>query len=295
MRLVAPSSPFLAADMEAGAALLREWGFEVRFRDDIGERRGYLAGSPRRRADELHEAFADPDCAAVIAVRGGYGLTTVLPLLDARAIAASPKIVVGCSDLTVMLGFLRDQAGMTAIHGPMAAGIGRRNDPAGADRLRAMLTIAARAPELRSALPDAESWCISPGTGRGRSAGGSLSMLAATCGTPWQAHTRGAVLFLEDVGERPYRVDRLLTQVAQAGLFDEAAAVVLGDFIDCEEPGGEIGWRDAVRRVFRPLSIPVLAGVPFGHGVPNLAVPIGVDVQVDVGAGTVVFREAHLG
>lgn len=294
IRVIAPASPFERADLESGLDFLRGWGFEPRHRDDIFDRRGYFAGTPARRAAEIHEAFADPDCAAVIAVRGGYGLTTVAPLLDPTALAASPKVVVGCSDLTVLLNLLVQQVGMTAIHGPMVGALGRGDDPLGAERLRALLTVSGKAAELRSAIDDAHAFCLSPGVGTGRGVGGSLSLLAATCGTPWQVDTRGAVLFLEDVAERPYRIDRLLTQLAQAGLFDGVAAVVLGDMVGCDEADGSVGWRHAAERIFRKVAVPVLAGVPYGHGVPNLAVPLGVDVQVDAGAGVVRFREPHL-
>ena len=294
VRVIAPASPFDPADLESGLEVLKEWGFEPRHRQDVFDRRGYFAGTPARRAAEIAEAFADPDCAAVIAVRGGYGLTTVAPLLDPAALAANPKVVVGCSDLTVLLNLLVQKAGMTAIHGPMVGGLGRRDDPAGSERLRALLTDGGKAADLRSAMRAPDQFCLSPGVGTGRALGGSLSLVAATCGTPWQLDTRGAVLFLEDVAERPYRIDRLLTQVSQAGLFDEVAAVVLGDMVGCDEPGGELTWRHAAERIFRPMAVPVLAGVPFGHGTPNLGVPLGVDVRVDAAAGVVRFRGAHL-
>jgi muramoyltetrapeptide carboxypeptidase len=294
VRVVAPASPFDPAALEAGIEVVREWGFEVRTRDDIHQRRAYFAGSPQRRAGELREAFTDPEAAAILAARGGYGLTSVVPLLDPDEIAANPKIVVGCSDLTVLLDFLVGHAGVTAIHGPMVIGLGRRDDPGGTERLRALLTSADKPAPLQSALGDAHRWCVSPGVARGRAVGGSLSLLAATCGTPWQVQTAGAVLFLEDVAERPYRIDRLLVQLEQAGLFADVAGVVLGDMVGCDEADGSIGWRDAVDRIFRRLSIPVLAGIPFGHGQPNLAIPLGVDVEVDAGAGLVRFRESPL-
>jgi len=294
IRVVAPASPFKADALTAGVKQLEEWGYRVRMRDDIGSAHHYLAGSPRRRAAELHEAFADPEAAAVLPIRGGYGLTTVLPLLDVELIRANPKILVGCSDLTALLQWMVFEAGVTCFHGPMLGSLGCGADPRGAERFRALTESSDRPAELRSAYADAHEWCIAPGVARGRAVGGSLSLLAAMCGTPGQLDTRGAVLFLEDVGERPYRIDRLLTQLQHCGLFEGAAAVVLGDFVDCEEPGGEITWRDAVDRVFRNLPLPVLAGLPFGHGNPNMAFPLGVQVQVDAGQGSVSFREAAL-
>lgn len=293
VRVVAPSSPFRAEDLEAGLTVLRDWGLRTAVREDIHTRRAWLAGSPRRRADELHEAFADPECKAVLAVRGGYGLTTALPLLDPAVFRASPKPVIGCSDLTVLLNFLVQSCGITAFHGPMVASLGRGSDDAGAERLKSLL-FGGKPGTMRSALPDAHGWCVAPGTARGRAVGGSLSLVAAQCGTPWQLDTEGCVLFLEDVGERPYRIDRLLTQLEQAGLLAGAAAVVLGDFTGCEEPKSDLSWRDAADRVFRRLSVPVVAGLPFGHGTPNLAWPLGVPCDVDAGAGTVRFRKSAL-
>ena len=293
VRVIAPSSPFDSSEFEAGIAVLESWGLKPRWREDITERRAYLAGTPERRAEEIHEAFEDPDCAAIFCVRGGYGLTTVLPLLNPALIAANPKIVVGCSDVTVLLAWLNSEAGMTAIHGPMVGGLGRGSDSEGTERLRSILMSSAKPGELKSAESDAYGWCIAPGTARGPAVGGSLSMLAALCGTPWQVATAGCVLFLEDVGERPYRVDRLLTQLAGAGMLDEVNGVVFGDMVRCSD-GDDLSWRHAVDRVFRSRSVPVLGGVPFGHSQPNLAFPLGVDVDVDVAAGRVRFRGSPL-
>jgi muramoyltetrapeptide carboxypeptidase len=293
VRVVAPSSPFDAAEFEAGLAVLRSWDLSPRFRPDIHERRAYLAGTPERRAEELHEAFEDTEATAIFCVRGGYGLTTVLPLLDVDRVARHPKPLIGCSDVTVLLAWLVQTVGMTAIHGPMLGGLGR-GDEAGQARLKHLLMEDTGPQELRSTLPGAERWCVAPGVGRGRALGGSLSMLASLCGTPWQLETAGAVLFIEDVGERPYRIDRLLTQLAAAGLFDQVAAVVIGDMVGCDDDDGALSWRHAVDRVFRPLSVPVLAGLSFGHAVPNLAIPLGVAAEVDASAGWVKFRGAPL-
>lgn len=294
IRVVAPASPFRDEDLQAGVSRLESWGYRVRMRDDIRSAWHYLAGSPQRRADELHAAFADPEAAAIVPVRGGYGVTTLLPLLDPKLVRGNPKILVGCSDLTALLQWMLSEAGIVCFHGPMLGAIGRDDDPAGIERFRQVLEHAGKPADLRSAFDDAHQWCFAPGVAKGRAMGGSLSLLAALCGTPLQPDTKGAVLFLEDVGERPYRIDRLLTQLQHSGLFDAAEAVVLGDFVGCDEAKGEPTWRDAVDRVFRSLPIPVLAGVPFGHGNPNLLFPLGTRVRVDAGKGRVEFRESPL-
>jgi muramoyltetrapeptide carboxypeptidase len=297
VRVTAPSSPLKDADrLAAGVALLESWGLVVRMQDGLNNRRHlYFAGRPEERAAELMAALLDPQAKAVLSVRGGYGITTLLPLLDAAAVAAAPpKIVVGCSDLTALLTWLVQDVGQTCFHGPMLGALGDGRDEAGAARLRTMLFEGGKPRSLKPVQGDEHACCVSPGVATGRAVGGSLSLLAAQTGTPWQVDARGAVLFLEDVGERPYRIDRMLVQLAQAGLFEQAAGVVLGDFTGCEEPGGKVTWRDAVDRIFRRLPIPVLAGVQFGHGNPNLAWPLGVRVQLDAGAGLVSFREAPL-
>ena len=296
VRVIAPASPLSDPErLGKGLATLEDWGLVVASRPGFNDRRHiFFAGSEEERASELMEALLDPDCRAIVPVRGGYGLTTVLPLLDVAAVkAAEPTIVVGCSDLTALLTWLVQDVGQTCFHGPMLGGLAGR-DPEGTARLRSVLFDGGKPANLRPAGADAGSWCVSPGVATGRAVGGSLSLLAAQCGTPWQVDAKDAIVFLEDVGERPYRIDRMLVQLAQAGLFDAAAGVVLGDFTGCAEPGGAVSWRDAVVRVFRRRALPVLAGVPFGHGNPNLVWPLGVRVQLDAGAGVVSFREAPL-
>lgn len=296
VRVIAPASPLTNGERLAnGLATLESWGLRVRMREGMNDRRHlFFAGRPEERASELMEALLDPEAKLILPVRGGYGLTTILPMLDAAAVkAAGPKIVCGCSDLTALLTWLVQDVGQTCFHGPMVGALGER-DAAGTERLRRLLFDGGKPAELRPASSDAHTFCASPGVATGRAVGGSLSLLAAQCGTPWQLDATGAILFLEDVGERPYRIDRMLTQLAQAGLFEQAAGVVFGDFTGCDEPNGGLGWRDAVDRVFRKLAVPVLLGVPFGHGNPNLAWPLGVRAHLDAGAGVVTFREAPL-
>lgn len=292
VRVVAPASPFDPALLDRGLTVLRSWGLEPRVRTDATTRRHYLAGTVDRRLDELHEAFGDPEARAILAIRGGYGVTTLLPRLRPVDLRARPRIVVGCSDLTALLSWCVDHVGIPAVHGPMVEALGRDDDPAGTERLRTLLFEPGKPPPLRSAMPDAYTWCLAPGIARGRAVGGSLTLIAALCGTAFQPNTDGAILLLEDVGERPYRIDRMLEQLDQSGVFRGVRGVVLGDFTRCDEPAGGATWRDAVDRVLRGRPIPILAGVPFGHGRPNLAIPVGVEVEVDAGEGELRFREA---
>ena len=182
VRIVAPASPFRDEDLQAAVGVLEGWGLKIAFRDDISEKRAYLAGTPWRRAEELHEAIDDPACKAILAVRGGYGVTSALPLLEIDRLRAQPTLIVGCSDITALLNWAV-AGGVTALHGPMAASLGRQTDEAGAERLKALL-FGGKPAAIASAMDDAYAWCIAPGVGRGRSVGGSLSLLAATWYVP---------------------------------------------------------------------------------------------------------------
>ena len=294
VQVVAPASYAPDEVVQRGVAVLESWGLRVRLDPALlGRRHLYFAGTPAERGAELMQGLLDPEVRALVPVRGGYGLASVLPHLDAAAVrAAEPTLVVGCSDLTVLLTWLTQEVGWTCLHGPMVSGLARGDDPDGDARLRQLLFEGGKAPALRSAFDGPDAWCLAPGNAVGPATGGNLAIVASTCGTPAQLDARGRVLFLEDVGERPYRIDRMFVQLDQAGILDAAAALVLGDFTGCAE--GDLSWRDAVRRVLRRKPLPVLAGVPFGHGNPNLAFPLGTRVAVDAGAGTVSFREAHL-
>lgn len=291
VQLVAPSSAFDPRAFAEGVSWWESRGFRVVYRSDIADRAHYLAGPARRRVAEIHQAFEDPDVDAVVAVRGGTGCQQLLPSLDFDLVRRHPKPLVGCSDLTVLLNALADRTGLVSLHGPMAAGLPGRVDEPSQERLLAALTRSERLPPLQ-ARGDAYWHCLSPGVARGRACGGSLTMVAASCGTPWQVDTRGAVVFLEDVGERAYRIDRMLQQVRQAGLFDHAVGIAFGEFVDCPVgEGASYGLRDVVSRCLRDLPLAMVWDLPFGHGATNLCFPIGAEVEIDAGAGTVAFRE----
>jgi len=259
--LVAPASPFDAADLEAGVRELARLGFEAVYHESIFSREGFVAGSPETRAAAIHRAWSDPSIAALIAVRGGYGSAQVLPLLDAT-LMASRKPLVGYSDITALLGFYL-RHGLTAIHGPM---IDRRiaAGPSAYDvaSFLRVLTTTEPAGELR---PDTLE-TLHAGEAYGVIVGGTVTQLAALVGTPWAYPVPdGAVLFLEDVNERPYRLHRMLTQLTQAGVLARAAAIVFGEFPGCDEPGGRLAVRDVLREFTRDFRGPVLFGFPSGH------------------------------
>ncbi len=271
MIAVAPSSPFDVAAFEQGLSLLRE-RYRVEHRSDLTARAGFLAGDDDRRLGELQAAIDDDSVNAIVAARGGYGATRLLDRLDLRALSRQPKLLVGFSDVTA-LHALWARAGVRSIHGPMIATLGKRGRAA-AERLCAVME--------GSVPPAMDGLRIEvPGRVRGILLGGNLTVLSALIGTPFMPSFASAVLFLEDIGERPYRVDRMLTTWHQAGAFAGVAGVVLGAFTDCDPAADGVRVGDVLRAQLSRLGVPVLSGLAAGHIDDNHPLPFGALVDVD--------------
>ncbi len=285
--LVAPASSFAPEEIEAGVAELARLGFEAVYDDAIFAKATFVAGSVETRVRSILQAWHDPAIAALIAVRGGYGSAQLLPHLDPGALLTARKALIGYSDITSLLNFYV-RHGVAAIHGPM---IDRRlsRGPAAYHEgtFRRVLMQAEPAGDLRP--PQLES--LRPGTATGVLVGGTLTQLMASMGTPWAFEPPpGAIIFLEDIGERPYRIHRLLTQAAQAGVFANASAIVFGEFPGCDEPGGNPVIRDVLREFTADFNGPVLLNFPSGHSQgPTWTLPLGVEAEV-VGGSTPVVR-----
>lgn len=276
--LVAPASPLKHDDLEAGVAELRDLGFDVVYDERVLLRTGYLAGSAETRAAVLMDAWRDPSVRALIATRGGYGSAQVLPLLDQGVVAAARKPFVGYSDLTALLSW-HLQLGLTTFHGPM---IERRlaRGSAAYHRESLLAAICDSAPMGDLAPHGLEA--LRAGHARGTLVGGTLTQLTASLGTPWAfAPPADCILFLEDIAERPYRIDRMWTQLQQAGILARAAAIVFGVFPQCDEPGGALTIRDVLRGLTEGFPGPVLFGFPSGHTAgPTWTLPFGVQALV---------------
>ncbi|MEO8678726.1 MAG: LD-carboxypeptidase [Vicinamibacterales bacterium] len=287
--LVAPASPFAPEELEGGVAELARLGLEAVYDESVFARERFVAGSADTRAGAIHQAWRDPSIAALIAMRGGYGSAQVLPLLDASLMRSARKALIGYSDITAVLSFYL-RHGLTAIHGPMIdRRISKGADGYDENSFRRVVMSAEPAGEMR---PD-QLETLHPGEASGLLIGGTLTQMVSLLGTPWAYQVPdGAVLFLEDIAERPYRVHRMLTQCAQAGILARAGAIVFGEFVKCGEPGGEPAIRDVLREFTTGFNGPVLFGFPSGHTVgATWTLPLGVRTRVTGGPSAALVVE----
>ena len=270
--IVAPASPFDADLFDEGIKTLESMGYRTYVPDDLFERNGYLAGSDGHRIDIFHRLLADSKIRAIVCARGGYGSMRLLPFLDFSLIQKNPKIIFGLSDISALLSVIYSRTGLVTFHGPMVTTLA--NAPI--ETREAM--IAAISPDQPHKLEIENGAAIHSGSASGRVCGGNLNTLNHLMGTPFAPDFRGHILFLEDRGEKPYRIDRMLTQMKQADCFQNLAGLILGDFIDCGSPQEIIRiFTDA----FDDVSIPIVAGCEAGHGKQNLTIPLGLEATLD--------------
>jgi muramoyltetrapeptide carboxypeptidase len=277
--LVAPAGPFDVADFELGVARLSKH-YDVHYDPGIFERQGYLAGSDARRSQELQAALNQPRIDGIIAARGGYGVTRILDRIDVAAVRGTAPLLVGFSDITA-LHALWAKAAVGSVHGSMVAGLGRSSEPL-FERWRA--AVEGRFPERLEKLQT-----VCEGACEGVLLGGNLTVLTALIGTRHFPPLAEAVLFFEDVGERPYRVDRMLTTWRQAGAFAGVRGIVLGAFVQGEAGADGVDLQSVLRERLADLGIPVAMGLAAGHVDDNAELPLGRRVSLDASAGCLVL------
>ena len=296
--LVLPASAELAGDEIAFARdQLKAIGFNVVIGAHAYDRWGYLAGHDRDRADDINKMFADDSVSGVICFTGGWGSPRLLPYLDYELIARKPKVVLGFSDITALLNAIHKKSGIVTFHGPVG---GSTLEPYSLENFKRVVMTAAPAGELAppskkpSELVDRTNRIVKLAGGKasGRFVGGNLTMVHTLMGTPYEVETDGAILFLEDVHEEPYRIDRMLTTLALAGKLDHLAAFIWGRCSDCKITGPSFSIEDILRDRFGTARYPALSGLSFGHIEQKLTIPIGVMGTVDAEAGRVTVDEA---
>jgi len=292
--VAALSGPVRGEDLSAGVAALEGFGYRVRLAPNVLSREPLLglAGEDEARLEGYLSLVRDPEVEAILFARGGYGATRLLGRLPADLLAGTAKLHCGFSDLTALSAFLRERCGLLSVHGPMvAADLAKPLDPLTAAWFPALLE--GRAPDRLEA-PAAD--VLVAGCAEGPLVGGCLSLLAALAGTPWEFDYDGAVLFLEEVGEEAYRVDRMLGTLVSSGRLGRLTGIIAGSMTRVTFGGVEDPERLRALLLDRlsPLGVPVAAGLPFGHEGPNVPLPVGARVSWDGGARTLAIEEEFL-
>jgi muramoyltetrapeptide carboxypeptidase len=298
--LVAPASAtFRPVELDIARESLQALGLNVKVGKSMLARHGYLAGTDRERAADINDFFKDASVRAVLPIRGGWGSSRLLPYLDFEAIARNPKIVLGYSDITALLLSIHARTGQITFHGPNGLG---RWDAWSVDYARRILFNAEAVTfENPKGLSDKNALAqiehriqtIAPGTARGRLLGGNLTVLTAIIGSQFLPQWDGAILFLEDVGEDIYRVDRMFTQLKLAGILQRIRGFVFGTCAECG-PGegfGSLTLEEVFADHIKPLNVPAWTGAMIGHQTQQWTLPVGTDVQIDAAKGTITMLE----
>lgn len=280
--IVAPAGPFDPEKFMKGTAVLESMGFRTVFDEAIFQKHGFLAGTDVQRADRVNRLFADASIQAVVCARGGYGSMRILPFLDFETIQNNPKIFVGFSDISVLLSVLHDRCDLVTFHGPVVTTLA----DAAEETIAAMRWALTSTTALE--LAPVNGIVVRPGLSSGPVAGGNLTTLCHLVGTPYAPNFKGKILLLEDLGEAPYRIDRMLTQMKLAGCFNGIAGLVLGSFEEC-------GYLNEIYAIvgntFEDMDIPVMAGFEIGHGRRNIMIPLGLGATLDTGKERLLFHE----
>ncbi|MDD4237786.1 MAG: LD-carboxypeptidase [Desulfotomaculaceae bacterium] len=282
--IIAPASPaYDPLEVGLGKSLLEELGFQVVVAPHALKKNRYLAGTDAERVSDLNYMFLNPNIDGLLSLRGGYGCMRLLSQIDYRIIRHNPKILVGYSDITALQLAIWKRTGLVTFSGPMlVSDFGREAGEYTLKHFHKALTSPFALHTIPPA-PDIKSEVIRPGRASGRLLGGNLTLIAATLGTPYEIDTRGTILFLEDVDEQPYRVDRLLQQLRLAGKFRSVAGVVFGEFVGCEaeEEASSFSLLEVIKDAMKEPAVPCYYGLATGHGVNKATLPLGVKAEID--------------
>jgi muramoyltetrapeptide carboxypeptidase len=296
--IIAPSSGIDQADLDKSLQNMADLGFKTKLGKSVSKVNGFLAGTDKERLEDLHWAFADKTIDAVWCIRGGYGATRFLPQIDFKLIKKNPKIFIGYSDITALHTAIYQNCGLVTFHGPVAAST--YSDYAKKHVVNTLMNPSA--PYKIELSPDNvakeaiafKTEVITKGKAKGKLIGGNLSLLTAMSGTPYGLReTKGKLLFIEDVGEKPYRLDRMFVQLKQSINLRELAGIALGVFAECDAPDDKSqNVLDVVKDQLGNLGIPVIYGLSFGHIRDQFTLPIGIEAELDTENAAITFLES---
>lgn len=275
--LIAPSSPIGEKKAQNCIDWVKSVGYAVKWGESIFGGRGYLSGSDELRAHDINMMFGDKEVDAIFCVRGGYGSMRLLDGIDYELISKNPKIFIGFSDITALHTAFFQKAGLTTFHGPMVAGYAKKDlDDLSRDYLDRALMKAEPLGDIINP-PDIPIRVYNGGCASGKVVGGNLSLLSDTMGTPYEIDTKDKILLIEEVGERPYKIDRMLQHLQLGGKFKDAAGIIIGDWAECEPEEGKesLTIDEIIEDIVVPCGKPILSGYKIGHCSPNITIPIG--------------------
>lgn len=297
--LVAPGSYISEEELQDSIKNLNQLGFETTYSDKILLQDGYFAGRDKDRAEDLMEKFRDKSVKGIVCARGGYGCTRILPMLDYDLIRANPKVLIGYSDITALLYGIYQKSGLVTFHGPV--GTSTFNDYSVNNFKKVLIN-----PERTSLFANSTSGddenvygvtTIVKGKRKGRLVGGNLSIMVSLIGTEYDVDYSGKIIFIEEVGEEPYRIDRMLTQLSESGKFKNAAGVMMGVFNKCETREDNPSYGKSFKLIevlqdrFSKLKIPVVYGMSFGHVNDKFTIPFGALAELDTDKQTFTLLE----
>ena len=292
--LIAPSGPVPEERLQPAEEAVRYFGLEPVTYESCRARHGYLAGGDDLRARDVNQAFLDPTIDGILCIRGGYGAQRFLDQLDYDAIREHPKFFAGYSDVTALHTVLNQICGFCTYHTPMPSTelykvLSGELDGYTLESFRSVLFEIPSGPVKNP--PEKALRSFSPGKAQGILCGGNLSLVSSSFGTPWEIDTRGSILFLEDVDESPYRIDRMLTQMRNAGKFRDCAGILLGWWTDCDAcEEGSLSLEEVLRELL-PQNIPILENLACGHSLPTMSLPLGAMVEMDADTGEITFLQ----
>lgn len=299
LAIVAPGSYISEEELQDSVKNLNQLGFETTYSKKVLLQSGYFAGTDKERADDLMEKFSDKSVKGIVCARGGYGCTRILPMLDYDVIRTNPRVLIGYSDITALLYGIYLKSGLISFHGPV--GISTFNDYS-VDNFKKVLVH----PERTSLFTNSTSCddeniygvtTIAKGKAKGRLVGGNLSIMVSLIGTEYDVDYSGKIIFIEEIGEEPYRIDRMLTQMIQAGKFEHAAGVMMGIFRKCEVKEEDASFSksfnlmEVLKDRLSNLKIPVVYGMSFGHVKDKFTIPFGALAELDAGKQTFTLLE----
>lgn len=299
LAIVAPGSYISEAELQESITNLNKLGFDTTYSEKILLQSGYFAGSDKDRADDLMEKFADKTVKGIVCARGGYGCSRILPMLNYDIIRSNPKVLIGYSDITALLYGIYQKSGLITFHGPV--GTSTFNDYSVNNFKRVLMN-----PKQNDLFENSEEKTdenkygvvtIVNGKGVGRLVGGNLSIMVSLIGTEFDVDYSGKIVFIEEIGEEPYRIDRMLTQLMQSGKFDKASGIMMGIFSKCESKVKDAAFdktftlMEVLKDRLGSLKIPVVYGMSFGHIVDKLTIPFGGLAELDANNQTLTLLE----